>query len=358
MVTDTFQLIDAVKQMYPVAQFLKDRYFPDGKNFYSSEVMIDSKKQGRQMAPFVIPKINGIVMESEAMRTDRIKAPTIAPKTPITPEDLEKRGFGESPDSNRAPADRERELEADILDEHRNAISRRLEQMCADIITTGQVTIKQYATAEDAAADKNAQERVLQYFDSTFGNRFVTSKKWNNMTAQEKVDTLYKMASELHKRGFKATDLVITADVAAGLFADPDFLDYFDKRRVEIGNIAPIETPEGVVYNGSFVVHGVTLSLFTYDEWFAAADGTLTRILPANTIAMLTPGMGKTVYGQVTFLEGTGENAEYKSYAEKFVPRAVANITDNVKDICLFSRPVPYPVFTDSWLYVDADRNN
>ena len=35
MITNTYQLINSVKKMYPVVQFFKDRYFPDGKNFYS-----------------------------------------------------------------------------------------------------------------------------------------------------------------------------------------------------------------------------------------------------------------------------------------------------------------------------------
>ena len=172
MVTDTHQLIDAVKQYYPVAQFFKDRYFPDGKPFFSEEVWIDSKKQGRKIAPFVIPKINGITIESEGIRTDRIKAPTIALKMPITPEDLEKRAFGEDPNSNRAPADREREVEADHIDEMRNSILRRHEKMCTDIITTGEIEIKQYANANDAAADVNAQVRVLKYYETAFDNRY------------------------------------------------------------------------------------------------------------------------------------------------------------------------------------------
>ena len=53
-------------------------------------------------------------------------------------------------------------------------------------------------------------------------------KKLSVMTAAEKIDALYGMANELHKRGFKAADFVITSDVAAILFGDKDFLDYYD----------------------------------------------------------------------------------------------------------------------------------
>ena len=354
MVTDTHQLIDAVKQYYPVAQFFKDRYFPDGKPFFSEEVWIDSKKQGRKIAPFVIPKINGITIESEGIRTDRIKAPTIALKMPITPEDLEKRAFGEDPNSNRAPADREREVEADHIDEMRNSILRRHEKMCTDIITTGEIEIKQYANANDAAADKNAQVRVLKYYETAFDNRYKTSKKFKSMTAQEKIDTLHKMASTLHKRGFKASDLVLTGDISAEMFSDPEFLDYYDKRRANLGTIDPTTLPDGVACNGTINVNGVLLTIFTYDEYYLAADGTETAFLPPYTVAMLTPGLGTTAYGQVTFVK----DGDFQSYAEPLVPRSVASDVDNIKEVQLFSRPVPYPVFTDSWLYLNADKTN
>lgn len=354
MVTDTHQLIGAVKQMYPVALFFKNRYFPDGKTFYSEEVWIDSKKQGRKIAPFVIPKINGIAIESEGIRTDRLKAPTIALRMAITPEDLEKRAFGEDPNSNRQPADREREVEADHIDEMRNSIYRRFEKMSVDIITTGQIEIKQYANANDAAADRNAQERILKYYDTAFGNRFKTTKKFKSMTAQEKINTLYKMGAELHKRGFKATDLVMTADISAEIFSDPEFLDYYDKRRVEIGTIDMSTLPDGVAYNGTININGVTLSMFTYDEYYLAADGTETAFLPAYTVAMLAPGIGTTAYAQVTFVKGE----DFQSHAAPMVPRAIASEADNIKEVQLFSRPVPYPIFWESWLYLDADRTN
>lgn len=355
MVKDTFQLIDAVKQMYPVATFFKDRYFPDGKKFYSEEVWIDSKKQGRKIAPFVVPMINGITLEDEGFKTDRITAPTIAVKMPITPADLEKRAFGENPDSNRSSEDRQTEVEANHIDELRNSAIRRQEKMCAEIITTGKVTIDQYASADDAINGTNAVKRELRYYDGdSFGNRYVLGKKLSAMTAAEKIEALYKMANELHKRGFKAADLVITSDVAATLFGDKDFLDYYDKRHVNIGEIKPVETPDGVVNNGTIDVRGAMLTIFTYDEVYLDLDGTVKSFLPAGTIAMLAPGLGKTAYGQVSFVK----DGKTLSYAEPIVPRVVSDDIHNIIEVQVYSRPVPYPEFTDGWIIADATKAN
>ena len=81
MIRETYKLVKTVKKMYPVVQFLKDRYFPDGPVYYSEKALIEFKKKGRKIAPFVIPLVNGIVMEKDGYRTDIVDAPYIAPKS-------------------------------------------------------------------------------------------------------------------------------------------------------------------------------------------------------------------------------------------------------------------------------------
>lgn len=69
-------------------------------------------------------------------------------------------------------------------------------------------------------------------------------------------------------------------------------------------------------------------------------------LLPKGTIAFLRPAMGTTAYAQVTFVKGTS----FVSYAQRIVPRVVASETDNVVEVQMFSRPVPYPYDWDGWL--------
>lgn len=99
MVIQTVKLIDTIKKMYPVAQFFKDRYFPDAGCFYSEKALIEMKRGNRKVAPFVAPVANGIVIEKEGYTSEYVTAPYIAPKMVITPEDLEKKAFGEDPEA-------------------------------------------------------------------------------------------------------------------------------------------------------------------------------------------------------------------------------------------------------------------
>lgn len=346
MIRETYKLVKTVKKMYPVVQFLKDRYFPDGPVYYSEKALIEFKKKGRKIAPFVIPLVNGIVMEKDGYRTDIVDAPYIAPKRVITAKELEQKAFGESPESGRSPEQRENELESEFIDDNRISILRRHEKMCADILLTGQVIMKHYATAEDAAKGENYDFKYLRFYEGEFKNKYKFTKKFKDMTTSEKIQEFYKMATVLRKRGVRATDIVMTSDVSMLLMSDKDFLEFYNKAKVNIGEINPTELPDGVVSNGSININGVVMTLFTYDEIYEDLDGEEKAILPAGTIAFLQPNMGTTVYAQVTFYTKDG----FKSYAEKIVPRLVGDEKSNMAEVQVFSRPVMYPNDMDGWL--------
>lgn len=349
MIEETRTLIDAVKKMYLVVMFFKNRYFPDGRNFYSEKAMIEVKKKGKEIAPFVIPVRGGIPMMSQGYRAFEVKAPYIAPTMTITPEDLEKKAFGESPESGRTPADRENEVEAEHLDDLRHAVERRKEKMCVDIVTTGRVLMEHYATAEDAANGRNATEMLLQFYDTKdgFQNYYKLKKDFSLMTAEEKMRMIYDMATELNRRGVKATDLVMTRDVGPDFFLDKEVLEYFDIRRVDLGAVKPVELPDGIMSPGTYNVSGVALTLYVYDNSFTDLDGKEKDFLPAGTIAMLKPGFGTTVYAQVTFVS---KDSGFTSYAEPLVPRVVYDEKNNLAEVQVFSRPVPYPRDWEGWL--------
>lgn len=346
MVRETVKLIKTIKKMYPVLTFFKDRYFPDGQVYYSEKALIETKRKGKMVAPFVVPVVGNIVMEDEGYRTYEIDAPYIAPSMTITAKELEKKAFGESPESGRTPEQRENEIESEHMDDLRKSIYRRQELMCSDIINTGEVLMKHFSSSDDAVHDKNYSLKVLRFYDGTFGNRYKFSGYFLNMTAQEKLQEFYRISSILRKRGIRATDIVMTADVSMVLMTDEKFLDYYDKAKVEMGDINQTELPEGVVCNGRININGVVMTMFTYDETYEDLDGSEKEIFPKGTIAFLHPNLGETVYAQVTLME----NGRFRSYAQRIVPRLVPDEDNNLMSVQTFSRPVPYPYDWDSWL--------
>ena len=351
MVTETYKLINAIKKMYPVVQFFKNRYFPDGKVYYSEKALIETKKKGRVIAPFVIPVVGGIALESEGYRAMEIEAPYIAPKKVITAAELEKKAFGESPESGRTPAQRENELEAEYMDDLRKSVSRRHELMCTELLLTGKVLMKHYANGDDAAKGVNYDLKYLQFYDKEFKNRYTFDGDFRKMSASLKIQEFYKMASELRKRGIRATDIVMASDVSMELMSKDDFLKFYDIAKVDFGDIKQTELPEGVVCNGRININGVVMTMFTYDEAYEDLDGQEKPFIPAGTILFLQPKMGETVYAQVTFFSG----GSFKSYAEKIVPRFVGSEKENTAEVQVFSRPVPYPYDWEGWLVANIN---
>ena len=348
---ETRVLINAIKKMYPVITFMKDRYFPDGRTFFSEKALIETKKKGKKVAPFVVPVVGGIAMEKDGYNAYEVEAPFIAPKIPVTAADLENKAFGEDPNSNRSPESRQNEVIAEHTDDLRHSITRRWEEMCGEIISSGKVNMNHYASADDAAKGKNPVTLQLRFYDDSFENRYIFgAKAFADMSAEERLNALYDAASVLRKRGVHTTDLVMTGDVSQMLMTDKDFLHFYDLRHVNTGEINQKELPEGVVYNGSVNIQGVVFAMFTYDEVFEDLDGTVKPIFPKGTIAFLAPGLGTTVYAQVTFVKG----GQFVSYAEPIVPRQVADEQNNVIEIQAFSRPVPYPLDWEGWLVSNA----
>ena len=353
MVVETVKLILAVKKMYPVYQFFKNRYFPDGTVYYSEKALIEMKEGNKRVAPFVVPVVGGIPMESEGYRAEEIDAPYIAPKMPITAEELAKKAFGENPDSPRKPEDRQKEIEADHMDDMRKSILRRMEVMCTDIITTGETCMKHYSTAEDASKGTNYKLKILRFYREEFKNKYKFTKAWASMTTAEKLQTLYEMVAILKRRGVHVTDLVMTGDVSMQLMTDPAFLEYYNKLAVKTGVIDQKELPDGVTSHGTINVNGVLLNMFTYDEEFEDLDGKSKPFLPKGTIALLKPGMGTTAYAQVTLVK----NGAFHSYADKIIPRVVADENNNAMEVQMFSRPVPYPLDWNGWLVANIYDN-
>lgn len=351
MVTKTTQLINTVKKMYPVVQFFKDRYFPDGKCFHSDEVLIECKKGGREIAPFVIPYVNGIAMRSRKYSGYKFEPPYIAPKSVITVQDLRNKAFGEDPNSGRSAESRENEVQAERMDDLRAAVLRRFEQMCAEILTTGACVMKHYAKPDDYGTEKYKTLK-LTFYEDEFENQYALSKPWKEMSVQEKIMVFNSMARVMKRRGVKVTDLVLGSDVSTDLFADIDFLEYFDKKNVNFGAVDQQELPEGVTFNGTINVMGIMLNIFTYDEMYEDIDGDMKEFIPSGAIMMLTPGMGTTAYGPVDFV---GSDGAVHSYAEKLVPRVRPDDDNNLITVHMYSRPVPYPLDFESWLIADIN---
>ena len=94
---DTHTLLASVQQLPPLHTFLLDRYFPTNAAtdiFATNDVLVEYKKGHKKAAPFVAPRKGGITILRDGYTMRRFTPSYIAPKRPLTIDDLRKRGSG------------------------------------------------------------------------------------------------------------------------------------------------------------------------------------------------------------------------------------------------------------------------
>lgn len=138
----TDELLGVVRSLKRPQRFLSQRYFGMPVTSTSAEVHIDVQKAKRRMAPFVHPRSQGKIVETQGFQTNTIKPAYIKMKTPYDPESaIEFREMGEALTGNLSPAQREMAWTVKTLDDHMDQKDRRVEWMAAQALTTGAITV-------------------------------------------------------------------------------------------------------------------------------------------------------------------------------------------------------------------------
>ena len=162
---DTHTLLASVKQLAPLHTFLLDRYFPTNAAtdiFATDDVLVEYKKGHKKAAPFVAPRKGGITILRDGYTMKRFTPSYIAPKRPLTVDELKKRGFGEALYTTLTPQQRQGVIMLGDLDELRGMNKRRKEAMAAEVIFTNGCIMDEYV--DDL---HTFEEREVRYYDGS-----------------------------------------------------------------------------------------------------------------------------------------------------------------------------------------------
>ena len=212
---DTHHLLASVQQPPPLHTFLLDRYFPTNAAsdiFATNDVLVEYKKGSKKAAPFVAPRKGGITILREGYTMKRFTPSYIAPKRPLTIDDLRKRGFGEALYTNLTPEQRQGVIMLGDLDELRGMNARRKEAMAAEVIFTNGCVMDEYVDDFN-----NFEEKEVRYYDGEENPATYTpAANWDTTEASGKqmINDLAAMISMLTSRGLPATEVLMAPDVA------------------------------------------------------------------------------------------------------------------------------------------------
>lgn len=337
----TQTMVKALELIPPKPTFLKDRYFPtEDKNiFITEDVLVDYKDEyQRTMAPCVIPMKGGIPVARTGYRTERLTPPYVAPERILSIDQLNKRQFGETLFSRKSPAEREAAILRDDLTELSEMIDMREEYMAARTLFDNGYELRHYA--DEYGGNKYEEFTIHFYEEAENPSVYTPAVSWD-----EGGDQFYKdivvMIRSLKRRGIPVSDLLMGENVAVEILKNEFLLRLLDNRRVQIGEIAPKEMPNGATSYGKIIVDGTVLEMISYTLQYTDEQNKVQDLVPKDSIALTAPKTGRILYGSVTQMEETDRN--FHTYTAKRVPHVVSNVKDSIRTLTEKSRPLAVP---------------
>ncbi|WP_343248197.1 major capsid protein [Diplocloster hominis] len=350
---DTHTLLASVQQLPPLHTFLLDRYFPTNAAsdiFATDDVLVEYKKGSKKAAPFVAPRKGGITILRDGYTMKRFTPSYIAPKRPLTIDDLRKRGFGEALYTQLTPEQRQGVIMLGDLDELRAMNMRRKEAMAAEVIFTNGCVMDEYV--DDF---HNFEEREVRYYDGDTSPAIYTpSANWDTTEASGKqmINDVAAMGSMLTSRGLPFTEVLVAPDVADIILANEWILKLLDNRNYQIGGVDPATLPTGATKIARLNIKGRMIDFLTYEDTYTEVDGTVKPFIPAGKIAACAPAAGRTVYGAITQVEQS--DGEFHTYTGVDVPKYLSDATHNVRELILSSAPLCMPNNENPFIVADV----
>lgn len=328
-------LAEAVRTAPPICTFLRDRFFSKVKTFPTKNVDIDIVKGNRKMAAFVHPMVGGEIVQNEGYETKSYAPPLISPATVTTADMFLQRLPGEDIYSGRTPADRAAEKLTEEYNKLNDMTTRREEWMAAQVLTTGKLKVK--------------GKGVDEVIDFGFTNKINLegTKQWGK-SAADTMGNLREWKRQVSRNGFANANMVIMGKLAANHFmSDSNVLDLMDKRRFDIGAMAPKELEGGLNYYGHLNLPGV--DIYGYDEVYLDEEtGETKPLIPDNMVLMIPSNANfMRAYGLCTYLDDdkvwhTAETTRLlRSYVEHRPDRRFLELQ---------THPLLIPDKVDSWL--------
>lgn len=346
---DTLYMLAAIEELTPEPTFFKRRYFPtniDMDVFGASKVLADYKENGRKAAPFVLPRIGALPVGRGGFSTYELEPGNIAISKPLTIDQLQKRGFGESLMSTATPEMRARRLLMGDLSDLSARVSRTEEWLsCETMLNNGCVMRHQ-------TDDPEIYEDVpVKFYDGDDNPAlFTPSAAWEHGANEHTPGNWYydiiQMIKMLTNRGKPATDLVVSNDVGNFLMEDPWIQYMMDNRRAEYGAINPDALTEYVTSLGRFNFGGRRLEIFVNDGTFEDKSGKDTPFLAEGSVIVTAPNCGKGLYGAVTQKE---MDNQWHTRAGARVPNYLSTIVPPADETVVSSRPLLVPKTVCPW---------
>jgi len=337
MAVDIFSsrtMLASLEKMFEPKTFFLDKFFSNTENSMTEYVDIDVYKRGRRLAPFVRSTAEAKFVEKKGFDRKSFKPPYIKEKMITTAEDILKTPAGvHIYQGNSSPAAQAQQRLGKDIAELQDMIVRREEWMASKVLETGVITIS--GDGYDAEID----------FGMDGTHTPTAAVLWDQATA-DIVGNLSAWALLNRRDSGITSNIVIMGSEACAEFLDSSQIQtLLDNRRIDVGNIAPSEVPDGSSFIGTIRVPGLTAQIFSYDEWYEDDSGTLFPMMPVKKVIVgSTNARMSRHYGAIRDLAFSG------TASVRWFPKSWIVEDPSARILMLQSAPLVAPHDIDSYV--------
>ena len=277
-------LTGAINHLKPRSTFFSG-FFPRSEAVDTDQIFLDESWQSFMVMPYSLPRSDAITIKRDGYATKVFRPAYLKVQEHFDPENYMSRLAGEALGGSLSPMAREQIHVMSAVKSHKDMYAERIEQMCAELATTGKLWIK----------GKGFEYCIDLKRDSSLQTDAVRDGAWND----EKTDIVKQIEEEadkvLLKSGFAPEILMMGNRVWSEFRNNPKIQKLMEIRRGV--DISTKLTPEKAFYGysdkGQIGDYRVIVHTGTYaDPW----DRKIKYHFPQNKIMLVSSGISGTKF--------------------------------------------------------------
>ncbi len=343
-INDTLSMMQALERVKTPASFLVDTFFPQQPPVaLSKTIAVEYRKGTRKLAPYIVSGA-GVNVVRDGAQMQYFEPPMMAPSRMVDVQDVEGRTFGETLLGAMSPEERATQMQAKDFVDLQAMIQNRKNQMAAEILTTGKVTVEGYA--DDG---KVVKTEVLQYAG---WNQNKLTADWGTAGTDILGDIQEASETIQENAGIVPTVMICGKNIMNYLLNNDTISKYLAIANRDNATMLSLQ-PRIIAPQAGYIgrINALNLEMYSYTETYTDANGNATPFLGADDVIIGIPGKGKQLHGAVTLVDQQGG---MKTYAAAMVPKYIANEDSNALKLTMFSRCILAPETVDDWYHIDA----
>lgn len=285
----THELLPMLRIQRDPDPFFLNNFFGQQINFETEWIDFDRVDEGRRLAPFVAPTVQGKPIVKDGYTTKRFKPAYVKPKGVIDPSQLLNRRAGEGYTGEMSIAERRDAVIVDMMRKFRNQIIRRWEWMAAQAVLYGSVTV----------SGENYPTVTVNFGrDINLTSTLTGTAAWTNTasTPQENLETMIRRMRDLSGYG---TDSVVMGTAAWAAYSKhASTKDLLETRR---GSTSTAELGPGLGQPFTYKGQIGDLGIWVYSDKYENDSGVQTDYMdPRDVFGVSAAGFqGHRCFGAI-----------------------------------------------------------